>query len=148
MTQPGSVIASEVELGSFSAPESEFRVSEVSIKTGDGAVLKGVKLQASNPTASDAVLLESERIPQLIQELEEIEQESECAGMCIHGIARCRPSQSERQAYCFGYIYSSDGEHHGTLFRTANHPFQLNEVMPADVIEALKRYSNIETDGT
>ncbi len=148
MMQTNSVVTSEIELGAISTSEANFKVSEISIKTEKGNVLNGIKIYLSNSDGSEDVFLESESVPLLLKELEEIgncRRYSACDG--YFGIARCRPSQSEPQAYCLEN-YNISNSDFGTLIRTTSGWYKLNQVLPAFLIEVVSRFGNSNNDGT
>jgi len=148
LRQMGSVIASEVELGTISTSKAELGISEISVKTGQGDVLKGIKIHLSDISSSDVVFLESERVSIFIQELKEIgncQRHSACVG--YFGIARCRPSQPEPQAYCLENYKISESDY-GTLIRTPKGWFKLNQILATTLIEVVNQYGKSSDGGT
>lgn len=148
LAQPGAVVETEIELGQVSSSGVEFAVYEVTVKAASGEVLNGIKIHLTNPSGSEDVFLESERVPLLLKELQEIENCKlyySCEG--YFGIARCRPSQPEPQAYCLENFNISETDF-GTLFRTPTGWFKLNQVSPNALIDVVSRYGSSKNDGS
>jgi hypothetical protein len=87
-----------------------------------------VSITCDNSTASDQIYIPESLISQLRGELQEIEStrqyDDECQAKyrCVTGIARCRPSQTEKQAFCPGR-YSTPTSEAGFVLSTPRSSF-------------------------
>lgn len=92
-----------------------------------------MKITLGNPTSSDEVYVTDTLLSSLREHLRELEltsrSDGECQARyrCIHDIARCRPSQTERQAYCPGR-YSTRNLEKGLILSTPRRSFSFPSV--------------------
>lgn len=117
--------------GQFTYPRAEIDV--VGITTGSGAYQTGVRVVlVGYSSTSDALFLDRSQAAQLRDELIGVasyrgEVEHFCAGNCELGIARCRPSQAEPQAWCPGFYLSSSGDR-GLALSTPRRSFRFSSM--------------------
>ena len=113
----------------------------------------GIKVSLSNDDHSDSLYLDADQASQLRDEfiglLMWYQRNFVCdAGRCEHGVARCRPSQTKRQAFCPGFYSTQHGER-GVMISTTKNSFSLPSITPSEfvtVIDAalteLRQYSS------
>ena len=103
---------------------------------------KGRQLVMTEGDTTDRVLLDLIQATELMEELYGFQSVyrggNTCTAreMCIRGVARCRPSQTETQAICPGYYSRPDGSQ-GILISTPRHTFDFPYVEPAVLAEAI-----------
>jgi len=103
---------------------------------------KGVRLLMTEGKKVDRLMLDFVQAEQLRQELSGFQSiytsGSSCSAreMCIRGVARCRPSQTESQAVCPSYYNRPDGSQ-GIRISTPRHTFDFPFVEPAVFAESI-----------
>ena len=128
-------------------------VSAVKIETFGKDSQKGVQLLLTERDRVDRVILDLMQARQLKGELFSVQSvyasrpSCEAREMCIRGVARCRPSQTQAQAICPEYYNRPDGSQ-GIRISTPRHTFDFPYVEPAvfaeSVVEALGWHESIQ----
>lgn len=139
-----SVMISSKPLGELETDDSSIVFTSVTVRLDDDVIQEGLKINLSNRVGSEYVGLEAKLVSNFLAELAEIgrcEQFSACGG--YFGIARCRPSQPEPQAYCMENFSFSETEY-GVLFRTPINTYRLVQVKPSDLIELVNSFDKTE----
>lgn len=144
----GSTILRSDVVGEVDSTDGRAVISVIEVEVPGGESIHGVRISLENSTSTDDIYLTSNLLQNFRDELGEIEYTSqlnpECRAThrCVQGIARCRPSQTARQAYCPAR-YSTSNSEEGLLLSTPRHSFQFPSVVPAqlnDLIdEAMRR---------
>ncbi len=122
--------------------DSTATISVVVVRAGDGLVARGVRLSLQSENWEDDVYLDRNQLDQLRDEFAGLDrwyQRNEICGAqerCVQGIARCRPSQTIRQAICPGFYSTPDGER-GALVGTPRKSFLFPSVGPSEFIGAI-----------
>src|SRR5690606_17632157 len=99
----------------------------------DGEQVSGIKIELENSTSTDQIHVPASLLSNFRDELEFIdfwrEHQGGCQAqrLCVHGIERCRPSQTERQAYCPGHYVTPNSEE-GLILSTPRHSFRFPSV--------------------
>ena len=126
---------------------SENSIAEVSIievVTSKAKHHRGIRVLLKNATQHDDIYFDENQASQLRDEFAgmkmwyENNQTCEVNSQCHHGVARCRPSQVVRQAFCPGF-YTSWGGEQGAVVSTQHHSFYFPSITPsmfADVIDS------------
>ena len=120
-------------LGEIASDNAKAAVTAIEIEGPDGERVRGVKISLENSTSMDQIYVTDNLLPNFWDELQELEftrqYDSECQAKnrCVSGIARCRPSQPERQAYCPGH-YSTPSSESGLILSTPRGSFSFPSV--------------------
>ena len=128
------VVASSPRSIESEGSKASFTVVEV--LTADGKQARGVRLSLQSASQEDELYLHSNQLAQLRDELARLnrryQRNEKCGAQkrCVHGIARCRPSQVVRQAFCPGFYSTPDGER-GVLVTTPLNTFLFPSVEPS-----------------
>ena len=145
-----SVVASAVTarmnvLGN-SAPitssESTAEIAVVELISVDDLHQLGLRVAFQTDGQVDTVYLDASEASQLRNEFADFEswhdrgKPCEAVKQCVHGIARCRPTQDVRQAICPGLYSTPDGER-GVIVSTARHSFRFPATRPATFVSAI-----------
>jgi len=133
-----------VVLKSINAIESDDSVAEIDVVeliTSDSQRHTGVRLLFKNTDQLDRIYLDQGQTLQLRDEFVGLimwyQRIQPCdARRCIHGVARCRPSQTIRQALCPGFYSTSEGEQ-GILLSTSRYSFYFPSLAPSTIIDVL-----------
>jgi len=134
-------------LGEIKSADARATITAIVVKGPDEERVRGVKISLENSTSSGQIYITDSLLSNLRDELEELEFtrqfDGECQAKyrCVHGIARCRPSQTERQAYCPGR-YSTPDSGKGFVLSTPRSSFSFPSVetdkLDALIIEAVQ----------
>ncbi len=125
-------------LGEIKSADARAAIAAIEVEGSDGERVRGVKITLENSMSADHIYITDSLLSNLRDELEELEFTSQFDGecqaknSCIHGIARCRPSQTERQAYCPGR-YSTPNSEKGLVLSTPRHSFLFPSVETAQL---------------
>jgi hypothetical protein len=125
-------------LGKIESADASATVSAIEVAGPDGERVRGVKVFLENSASTDQIYLTDSLLSDFRDALQELEFTSQFDGecqaryRCIHGIARCRPSQPERQAYCPARYSTPDGEK-GLILSTPRHSYLFPSVGPAQL---------------
>ncbi len=131
------LVRSEV-LGKIESTDARAAFSAIEVEAADGERVRGVKIALENSSSTDQIYITESLLASLRNELEELEVTSlydgECQAKyrCVHGISRCRPSQTERQAYCPGR-YSTPSSEKGFTLSTPRHSFFFPSIGTAQI---------------
>lgn len=115
----------------------------VRIRQPGGAIQYGTRMGLLGEEAEDALFLDASETGQLRDELTSFDMEyqagTSCAALsrCVHGVARCRPSQLQRQAFCPSVYSTPDGQR-GIAIRTPRATFEFPNVEPAVMVNAVE----------
>jgi hypothetical protein len=127
---------------SIESEESNASLTVVEVLAADGHEARGVRLSLQNASQEDELYLDSNQLAQVLDEFVGLKQwyeRNETCGAqkrCVHGIARCRPSQTVRQAFCPGFYSTPDGER-GVLVSTPRNSFLFPSVEPSVFASAI-----------
>lgn len=120
---------------------SKAALTVIEVATDDGKRLRGVRILLQNATQEDNLYLDRRQVVQLRDEFTRLDQRFEsdekCGAIkrCIHGVARCRPSQTVRQAFCPGFYSTPDGDG-GVVISTPHYSFQFPSLGPSVFVGA------------
>jgi len=134
----GSVLVWSELLGEINSADSNATVLAIEVEGPDGERVRGVKISLENSTSSDQIYITESLLNNLQNELRELEVTRHWYGKCkaqyrcIHGIARCRPATTEKQAYCPGR-YSTSSAEVGFLLGTPRSSFSFPSVKAAQL---------------
>lgn len=121
--------------------------SGVTVWFPDGRVARGVRVSLADVNRLDDLYLDYEQLAQLRDELSDnnawFDRNEACEAQyqCVHGVARCRPSQPVRQAFCPGFYTTPDGER-GVILSTLRGAFRFPSVSPAEFAAAAEAAIN------
>ena len=105
----------------------------IGVEKSNGERVRGVKISLRNSMSSDEIYVTEDLLSNFQNELRQLEHTRRWAGKCrakvrcVHGIARCRPSQFETQAYCPGR-FSTSGSEEGFILSTPRNTFSFPSV--------------------
>ena len=125
-------------LGEIESSDARATISAIEVEASDGERSRGVKIALENSTSTDQIYVTESLLVILRNELQELDITSQfdakCQAKhrCVHGIARCRPSQTETQAYCPGR-YTTPNSEKGFTLSTPRHVFFFPSVGPAQI---------------
>ena len=125
-------------LGEIKSADASAAISAIEVEGPDGDRVRGVKISLENSTSSDQIYITDSLLASLRDELQELEYTRQWYGKCqakyrcSHGIARCRPSTTEKQAYCPGR-YSTPNSEEGFVLSTPRSSFSFPSVEPAQI---------------
>lgn len=129
----GSELLWSEPIGVITSTDAHATVSVIEVESRQGVRIRGMKIMLKNSTSTDLIYVTEGRLPNFRDEIEHLEfsrrfyGKCEAKRLCIHGIARCRPSQTERQAYCPGRYSTPDSEE-GLHLTTPRHSFMFLSV--------------------
>lgn len=112
----GSELVWSELLGDVKSDDANATITAIEVQGPDGERVRGVKISLENSMTSDQIYITDSLLSNLRDELQKLEYtrqfyaECEAKIRCVHGIARCRPSQTEIQAYCPGRFSTPDSE--------------------------------------
>jgi hypothetical protein len=112
----GSVLVWSEILGEINSADSTATILAIDVEVPDGERSRGVKISLRNSTSSDQIYVPESLFSNLQAELREIEiwrhhiGKCQAKVQCVQGIARCRPSETEEQAYCPGRFSTPNSE--------------------------------------
>lgn len=146
----GSVLVWSELIGEINSAESTATVSAIEVEGPDGERVRGVKISLGNSTSSDQIYVTESLLSNFQDELREIEHRRHRFGKCqakvrcVQGIARCRPSETEKQAYCPGR-FSTPNSAGGFVLNTPRNNFSFPSVestqfdgLISDAVEAFE----------
>jgi hypothetical protein len=120
-------------VGEIKSADANAEISAIEVEGPDGERVRGVSIVLENSTTTDQIYITDSLLSNFRNELQEIEftrqfdNECQAKNRCIHGIARCRPSQTEVQAYCPGR-YSTPESEGGFVLSTPRNSFSFPSV--------------------
>lgn len=142
VSRPGTAVAPAGEVAGAESSDATAEVSIVEITGSNDETRRGIRLALERESDSDVVYLDPDLASQLRRELTGLdagfEAPTDCSGLCIHGIARCRPSQDIAQAVCPGVYSTGDGEN-GLMLDTPRQRFRFPGTRPSVLADALGR---------
>lgn len=121
--------------------ESTAEIAIIELVSSDDTRRLGVSVSLRHGDQVVALYLDSVEASQLRDELaafdgyESIEP-CEATRQCVRGVARCRPSQPVRQAFCPSLYLTADGKK-GVLISTPGSPFRFPDVEPSSFVSAI-----------
>lgn len=124
----GSVVLWSEFIGEIKSADANAAMTAIEVEGSDGEQVRGVLIRLESAASTDEIYVTDVLLSSLKDELQEIEYtrqfdfECEAQNRCVHGIARCRPSQTERQAYCPGR-YSTANAEEGFVLSTPRSTF-------------------------
>lgn len=140
-TAAGSELVWSEALGDIKSDDANAEISAIEVERPNGDRVRGVKIALENSTTSDHIYITDSLLANFRDELQQLENTRQYYGKCqakyrcIHGIARCRPSTAEKQAYCPGRYSTPDSEG-GFVLSTPRNSFSFPSV-DASQLEAL-----------
>ncbi|MGI9232942.1 MAG: hypothetical protein ACR2RD_04865 [Woeseiaceae bacterium] len=132
----GSELVWSKLLGEIESADASAAISAIEVEGPDGDRVRGVKITLENTTSSDQIYITESLLASLRDELQELEYTRQWYGKCqakyrcVHGIARCRPATTEKQAYCPGR-YSTPNSQGGFVLSTPRNSFSFPSVEAA-----------------
>ena len=103
---------------------------------------RGVRVSLKNPSQVDELYIDVGEAAQLRDEFGSFEKWLErtptcqAISLCVEGVARCRPSQTVRQAYCPSAYSTPQGER-GVFLSTPRHSFRFPSTEPSAFVHAI-----------
>jgi hypothetical protein len=145
-----SVVASDetadmIVVGSPSSIDSDDSKAEivvVEVVTSDGSHQSGVRILLKHAGQLDYLYLDASQVSRFRDELASFElrygrgETCEAIGRCVHGIARCRPSQAVQQAFCLSFYSTPDGKQ-GVSVSTPRYLFIFPSTEPSVFVSAI-----------
>jgi hypothetical protein len=122
--------------------ESTAEIAVVEVVASDGERQRGVRVSLESAGGTDEIYLDSGQAAQLRDELAGLEgwyeRDATCEAIryCVRGVARCRPSQSVRQAYCPSVYVTPEGEQ-GVILSTPRFSFRYPSMRAAVFVAAV-----------
>lgn len=107
-TATGSELVWSEIVGEIKSADAYAAISAIEILGLNGERARGVRVVLTRAEAFDEIHIPGDLLSQVRAELKEIEftrrLEAGCKAesICVYGVARCRPSQSVKQALCLG----------------------------------------------
>ena len=132
----GSELAWSKLLGVINSADANAMISAIEVEGPNGDRVRGVKIALADSTSSDKIYVTDSLLSSLQDELHELEYtrarygKCQAKGRCVQGIARCRPSETRRQAYCPGH-YSTANSEGGFVLSTPRSSFSFPSVEAA-----------------
>jgi hypothetical protein len=115
-SSPGAEIRTIGTQTSVRSRDSNAEIEAVEVRTADGKRQCGLRITLQNVGQSEVVHLAVDEAAQLREEFAGFNasyssgSRCEAINMCVEGVARCRPSQAVRQAYCPSVYSTPQGE--------------------------------------
>ena len=135
----GSELVWSEVLGEIKSADANAEISAIEVKGPNGDRVRGVSITVESSMSSDQIYITVSLLSNFRNELQELEFlrqffDSRCQAKyrCVHGIARCRPSQTEQQAYCPGRFSTPDSEG-GFVLSTPRNSFSFPSVDAAQL---------------
>ncbi len=137
-----AILTQRSSLGEMRVGESEALIDVVSVESATGQGVQGIRLRLQNSKTRSVIYLDEAEVNVLIADLNSLEPLTTCSAgrSCISSVARCRPSQTERQALCPSYYYSVQSQEHGLGLRTPSGSFHFPSLEARVLIDILKQY--------
>jgi hypothetical protein len=129
----GSKLVWSELVGEIGSSDAHATVSVVEVESAKGEQVRGMKIMLENSASTDQIYLTDSLLSNFQEELgfldfsRQFDDECQAKHLCMHGIARCRPSQTERQAYCPGR-YATPNSEEGLSLSTPRHSFKFPSV--------------------
>ena len=129
----GSEVVWSEFIGEIKSADANAAVTAIQVEERDGKRIRGVLTRLETAVSADEIYITEASLSSLRNELQEIEYtrkfdiECEAKNRCVHGIARCRPSQTVRQAYCPGR-YSTANSEEGFVLSTPRSTFSFPSI--------------------
>ena len=130
--------------GRIESSNSTAEISAIEVVAYGGDRQRGAKLVLESPEQSDWIYMDVDEISQLRDEFVNFDSwyetgmQCEAISMCIFGVARCRPSQAELQAYCPAVYSTPDGKL-GLWLSTPRGSFQFPSLRTDVIIDAINK---------
>ncbi|MEM7219845.1 MAG: hypothetical protein AAF515_15865 [Pseudomonadota bacterium] len=127
-------------IGSIESADATASVTAIAVSTREGEQVRGVLIELRNSTTNQQVFITDTLLASFQYELRVLERTRRLgprceSGLCVQGIARCRPSQPVPQAYCPG-LYRTKDAVDGFILSAPDASF-LFPAVKLDAIEAL-----------
>lgn len=148
--EDGSKLVWSELVGEIESSDARATVSVIEVESPQGEQVRGMKIMLENSASTDQIYLTESLLSNFQEELgflefsRQFDDECQAKYLCMHGIARCRPSQTERQAYCPGR-YATPNSEEGLSLSTPRHSFKFPTVgteqlsaLIGEAIEALE----------
>ena len=97
----------------IAADDVAAEIAAVEVTAADGSRERGVRVALRSEGQAALIYVNASQARQLLGELVRFSGANTadgCSGLCIHGIARCRPSQQVPQALCPAVYSATNGE--------------------------------------
>ncbi len=131
-------------IGGIESDDAHAAVSIIVIESRQRERVRGIEITLESSTATDRIYVPEGLLTNFRDELEHLEfsrqfaNKCEAQRLCLYGIARCRPSQPIRQAYCPGR-YSTPGSEEGLNLSTPRHSFTFPSVGTEQLISLISK---------
>jgi hypothetical protein len=122
--------------------DSLAEVAVVEVVTSDDNKQTGIRILLEHDDQHDFLYLDSSQLGQFRDELAsfasayERGETCEAINRCMLGVARCRPSQTVRQAFCPSFYSTPDGKQ-GLTVSTPRHSFSFPSIEPSVFLGAI-----------
>ena len=149
----GSQIVSYTAVGEIASVDATAVIASIEVEGHNGQRVRGIKIQMQNATTSYDIYITDSLLAGFRAELQELEHTKAWYGkcqakrICVHGIARCRPSQSEPQAYCPAHYTTPDADH-GLILDTPHGAFSFPGVTASQLNTLIGTLGSEQRDRT
>jgi hypothetical protein len=123
--------------------DSNAEIAAVEVQTADGKHQCGLQITLKDAGHSEQIYLAMQEAAQLRDEFAGFDayyssnSRCEAISMCVEGVARCRPSQTVRQAYCPS-VYSTPQGEHGVYFSASRSAFRFPATPASQFVSAIE----------
>ena len=131
-------------VGTQALVESRESIAQIAavLLSSHGEHHRGVRVSLKDPRQADQLYIDVREAAQLRDEFGSFKRwlertpTCEAISLCVESVARCRPSQAERQAYCPSAYSTPQGEH-GVFLSTPRHSFRFPSTEPSAFVHAI-----------
>jgi hypothetical protein len=139
--ESGSRLISSTNVRQIVSDDASAVFAAVTLEDRNSRSIRGLKLSLSSADGSDELYLDEEVLEELSREFADLDgwydQERVCpVDSCVFGVARCRPSQTNLQAYCPS-VHAKGTSERSTSIATPRQSFQFPAVRPSTIAVAV-----------
>jgi hypothetical protein len=146
MGHPGSRITTSEVVGKVESTDADAVITALVIDNprSDPTQLRGIRIDLRNDSATDRIFVDESDLVYRKEEFDSMAcsipgvQDEAGAAIRVHGIARCRPSQTIPQAYCPGYYITRESVSF-RLSTFSGHNFAFGTKAPSAMGDAIGR---------
>jgi len=136
-----SQVTKREHLGTVASTNAQVTVNAITIATPNKN-MQGIQLLLVDGEITETLYIGEKLLWNMVNELKNLYNTSQCEAqqMCIRGIARCRPSQEQAQAYCVAF-YTTPNDETGTMLSTPTHSYKFPSIRPSELAQVIGRYN-------
>jgi hypothetical protein len=139
--ESGSRLISSTNVRRIVSDNASAVLAAVAFEDRDSRSVRGLRLSLSSADGTDELYLDEEVLEDLSREFADLDgwydQERVCpVDSCVFGVARCRPSQTNLQAFCPS-VHSKGTSERSTSIATPRQSFQFPAVRPSTIAVAV-----------